>query len=118
MVSETMREARFELDTSETAPYLSQALLHVRGWTRDLADADRMHKTVMMLFPDAIGESPRSRLNVLFRVEPPRENDDGPVVPLLIQSAVTPRWDAWDARQRRNLVDAQTTSLSPIFDAM
>ncbi|MGW6973801.1 type I-E CRISPR-associated protein Cas6/Cse3/CasE [Streptomyces sp. NPDC054952] len=40
-----------------------------RAVARDLRDATQMHRTLMRLVPDDLGDSPRSRSGLLFRVE-------------------------------------------------
>jgi CRISPR system Cascade subunit CasE len=56
-----------------------------RGAASDLRDAVGMHRTVMRLFPDDLGDHPRSTASVLFRIDQDR---NGPAV--LIQSALEP----------------------------
>lgn len=36
----------------------------------DVADRDRMHKRLMSLFPDGLGDNPRQAINLLFVVDP------------------------------------------------
>jgi CRISPR system Cascade subunit CasE len=55
-----------------------------RDVQRDLRDATQMHKTLMRLVPDHLGDAPRRSAGLLFRVE---ETDHG--VTLLVQ-ATTP----------------------------
>lgn len=38
--------------------------------TRDLADRDRMHKRLMSLYPDGLGQNPRQAINLLFTANP------------------------------------------------
>jgi CRISPR system Cascade subunit CasE len=59
-----------------------------RAVRADLSDAVLLHKRVMMLVPDGLGEQARARTGVLFRLE---ENRTG--VSLLIQSQVSPELD-------------------------
>lgn len=69
--------------------FLSRLLLNPRNLhvARDLGDIVDLHRSVMRAFPSHDGESPRSALGVLFRLEgrssPPE---------LLVQSLVTPNW--------------------------
>ena len=37
---------------------------------RDIADRDRLHKRLMSLFPDGLGDHPRLAINLIFTVEP------------------------------------------------
>ena len=37
---------------------------------RDIADRDRLHKRLMSLFPDGLGDHPRQAINLIFTVEP------------------------------------------------
>lgn len=37
---------------------------------RDIADRDRLHKRLMSLFPDGLGDRPRQAINLIFTVEP------------------------------------------------
>ncbi|MGJ5797684.1 type I-E CRISPR-associated protein Cas6/Cse3/CasE [Streptomyces europaeiscabiei] len=54
---------------------------------RDLTSPDSLHKTVMSLAPDNLGDHPRQQTGLLFRLEDPA----GPTPPtLLIQSHQTP----------------------------
>ena len=50
---------------------LTQLTLNPRNRTvaRDLANAQDMHRTVMSLLPDGLGDSPRAVTGTLFRVE-------------------------------------------------
>ncbi|GIH29588.1 type I-E CRISPR-associated protein Cas6/Cse3/CasE [Acrocarpospora phusangensis] len=59
--------------------------LRRRDVNSDLADPDRLHKRMMMLIPDGLGEQARARAGVLFRVEDTRQG-----VQLLAQSQVKP----------------------------
>jgi CRISPR system Cascade subunit CasE len=52
----------------------------------DLGNAAALHRRVMTLVPDGIGDTPRARAGVLFRLEP--ESADRPV--LLIQTQLPP----------------------------
>lgn len=59
-----------------------------RAVRADLSDAVLLHKRVMTLVPDGLGEQARARTGVLFRLE---ENRSG--ISLLIQSQVHPDLD-------------------------
>jgi CRISPR system Cascade subunit CasE len=55
----------------------------------ELGDSQAMHRRVMSLFPDLDSPSPRSALNVLYRVDPPTAGQ--PAYSLLVQSSAPPR---------------------------
>jgi CRISPR system Cascade subunit CasE len=59
--------------------------LRRREVNNDLADPDRLHKRMMMLIPDEMGERARSQGGVLFRVEDTRNG-----LQLLIQTTMKP----------------------------
>jgi CRISPR system Cascade subunit CasE len=78
--------------------YLSRLVLNPGNGRvrRDLGDCHELHRTVLSAFPTIGGEGQgtegaRSRLGVLFRLEP--TGRDGRVV-VLVQSAATPDWSA------------------------
>ena len=76
---------------------------------RDLADVTQLHRSVMNLFPDELGPSPRQAAGVLFRVE-----DQGEGVRVLIQSALQP-----DLKQLPDhYADAATLKLKGLLDAL
>ncbi|MGX2993925.1 type I-E CRISPR-associated protein Cas6/Cse3/CasE [Streptomyces sp. JNUCC 64] len=59
----------------------------------DLGDAAALHRRVMTLVPDGLGDSPRARAGVLFRVEPdaPHRSTGAPTAPVvLVQTQVPP----------------------------
>ncbi|MGW3353749.1 type I-E CRISPR-associated protein Cas6/Cse3/CasE [Nonomuraea rubra] len=56
-----------------------------RDVNNDLRDPDRLHKRLMLLVPDDIGDQARSTAGVLFRVEETRQGTQ-----LLIQSRMKP----------------------------
>lgn len=56
-----------------------------RDVNNDLADPDRLHKRLMMLVPDELGEQARAQTGVLFRVEDIRNG-----LQLLVQSSMKP----------------------------
>ncbi|WP_162890463.1 type I-E CRISPR-associated protein Cas6/Cse3/CasE [Streptomyces olivoreticuli] len=96
---------------ASTVPlYLARLQLNTadRQVQRDLRYAHELHKTVMSLFPEALGETPRASAGILFRLEPGRS---GPV--MLVQSAIPAHLD--------NLPVGYTTaadqrSLSPVLE--
>lgn len=49
----------------------------------DIADRNRMHKRLMSLYPNGLGESPRQKINLLFAVDEPRST-------IVIQSDLPP----------------------------
>ncbi len=57
-----------------------------RDVQRDLADAAHMHRTLMSVFPDGAGPSPRKALGVLYRVDERRRGE----LVLFAQSVVRP----------------------------
>lgn len=69
--------------------FLSRLLLNPRSLhvARDLGDIVELHRSVMCAFPSRDGESPRSALGVLFRVEARSSPAE-----LLVQSLVPPDW--------------------------
>ncbi|SFE68085.1 CRISPR system Cascade subunit CasE [Actinopolyspora alba] len=73
--------------TAPRTAMLTQLRLNPRhpATGRELANVDGMHRRVMSLFPDSLGDNPRSEAGVLHRVE---HNHAAAVV--LIQSTLTP----------------------------
>lgn len=59
--------------------------LRRRDVTSDLRDPDLLHKRLMLLVPDEMGERARAQAGVLFRVEETRQG-----VQLLVQSSLKP----------------------------
>lgn len=53
--------------------WLSKVMLDLSKVSRDLTDRDRMHRKLLLLFPDYPGGAPnaRERMGILFRVEAP-----------------------------------------------
>ncbi|MER5348035.1 type I-E CRISPR-associated protein Cas6/Cse3/CasE [Streptomyces mirabilis] len=82
-----------------------------RAVRRDLTDTVGLHKTVMLLAPDALGEHPRQKAGLLFRLED--ATDDTPPT-LLIQSHQPP--DLTRLPQRYG--SAETRALHPMFQAL
>lgn len=70
-----------------TTATLTRILLNPRSTAvrKDLADADGLHKTVMRLAPDGIGDSARQQAGILFRLDRTQTGDV-----LLIQSLLPP----------------------------
>jgi CRISPR system Cascade subunit CasE len=69
--------------------YLARGVLNPasRDVQRDLADPVHLHRTLMKLFPDGVGDSPRKALGVLHRVDEDRRR--GQIV-LFVQSIERP----------------------------
>ncbi|MER6425504.1 type I-E CRISPR-associated protein Cas6/Cse3/CasE [Streptomyces sp. NPDC001137] len=78
---------------------------------RDLTDTVSLHKTVMLLAPDDLGDNPRQKAGLLFRLED--ATDDTPPT-LLIQSHQPP--DLTRLPQRYG--SAETRTLHPMFQAL
>ncbi|MFH7340621.1 type I-E CRISPR-associated protein Cas6/Cse3/CasE [Streptomyces sp. KHY 26] len=75
---------------------------------RDLRDATQMHKTVMRMVPDGLGDSPRHQAGLLYRVD---ESDTAST--LLVQAA-----DLDPARLPAGYGHADVKNLSPMFTAL
>ncbi|MFK0025642.1 type I-E CRISPR-associated protein Cas6/Cse3/CasE [Streptomyces sp. NPDC090798] len=82
-----------------------------RAVRRDLTDTARLHKTVMLLAADALGEHPRQKAGLLFRLED--ATDDTPPT-LLIQSHQPPDL----TRLPQDYGSAETRALHPMFQAL
>ncbi|MGI5346641.1 type I-E CRISPR-associated protein Cas6/Cse3/CasE [Streptomyces sp. CA-250714] len=91
--------------------YLTRIHLNPRNGRvrRDLADAGQLHKTLMRLMPDHLGDSARADSGLLFRLD---ETDTGPVV--LAQSRTTPD----PGRLPDGYGQAQVRDLTPMFHAL
>ena len=98
-----------------TTATLTRILLNPRSAAvrRDLADADGLHKTVMRLAPEGIGDSARKQAGILFRLD---RSKTGEV--LLVQSLVTPNFERLpadygqvDTRDLSDMLKAFTTGL-------
>ncbi|MFF4248885.1 type I-E CRISPR-associated protein Cas6/Cse3/CasE [Streptomyces sp. NPDC001822] len=81
---------------------------HSRDVQRDLRDATEMHRTVMRMVPDGLGESPRSQAGLLYRLD---ETDTTST--LLVQAN---RLDP--ARLPAGYGQADLKSLTPMFTAL
>ncbi|MFJ8608086.1 type I-E CRISPR-associated protein Cas6/Cse3/CasE [Streptomyces sp. NPDC093675] len=88
---------------------LNQASHTVR---RDLADAVSLHKTVMLLAPDGLGDNPRQKAGLLFRLEEDATDHTPPA--LLVQSLQPPDL----ARLPPEYGTAETRDLAPMFQAL
>lgn len=76
---------------------------------RDLADSTELHKTVMRLLPDHLGDQPRQQGGLLFRLEPHTRRPA-----LLVQTLHQPRLDQLPA----NYGTAQTRDLTRMFHTL
>ncbi|MER6721420.1 MULTISPECIES: type I-E CRISPR-associated protein Cas6/Cse3/CasE [Streptomyces] len=81
---------------------------HSRDVQRDLRDATEMHRTVMRMVPDDLGESPRSQAGLLYRLD---ETDTTST--LLVQAN---RLDP--ARLPAGYGQADLKNLTPMFTAL
>ncbi|MFI6340511.1 type I-E CRISPR-associated protein Cas6/Cse3/CasE [Streptomyces sp. NPDC050535] len=82
-----------------------------RAVRRDLTDTAHLHKTVMLLAPDGLGENPRHKAGLLFRLED--TTDDTPPT-LLIQSHQPPDL----TRLPQDYGSAETRALHPMFQSL
>ncbi|MEU9671443.1 type I-E CRISPR-associated protein Cas6/Cse3/CasE [Streptomyces bobili] len=81
---------------------------HHRAVHRDLRDATQMHRTVMRLVPDNLGDSPRLKAGLLYRLE---ETDTAST--LLVQAAhLDP------TRLPHGYGHAEIKNLTPMFSAL
>lgn len=80
-----------------------------RDVQRDLRYAAEMHKTLMRLVPDALGDSPRRKTGLLYRVDD-TEHDTF----LLVQSTTPPATERLPPRYGT----AQVKDLTPMFAAL
>lgn len=76
---------------------------------RDLTDAVGLHRTIMRLAPQNLGDRAREQAGVLFRLD---EDDDGAT--LLIQTRTPPELDELPAGYGRT----DTRDLAPMFKAL
>jgi CRISPR system Cascade subunit CasE len=99
-----------------TEAWLTRLVLNPahRQTHRDLGNAAALHQRVMRLVPDGLGDAPRARAGVLFRVEP--EGPGGPGAPVvLVQTQVPPDTARLPAGYA---AEAQTRSMRPMFEAL
>lgn len=101
-------------DTRTTAGSAWLTRLHLnpasRAVQRDLGNAAALHRRVMALVPDGLGESPRSRAGVLFRLD--TGSSDAAV--LLVQSRVAPD----PRRLPREYAEAQIKDMHALLTAL
>ncbi|MEU5083325.1 MULTISPECIES: type I-E CRISPR-associated protein Cas6/Cse3/CasE [Streptomyces] len=81
---------------------------HSRDVQRDLRDATEMHRTVMRMAPDDLGNSPRYQAGLLYRLD---ETDTSSV--LLVQAASLD-----PSRLPAGYGHAEVKSLAPMFTAL
>ncbi|MGW6292662.1 type I-E CRISPR-associated protein Cas6/Cse3/CasE [Streptomyces sp. NPDC055058] len=81
---------------------------HSRDVQRDLRDATQMHRTVMRMVPDNLGDAPRQQTGLLYRLE---ETDTSST--LLVQAAQLD-----PARLPDDYGQADIKSLTPMFSAL
>lgn len=88
--------------------YLSKLDLdaRVKEVRRDLSDVHQLHRSVMSMFPEVPGETPRVDLGVLYRLEP------GDKAVLLVQSSAPAE------RQPAGFTIAGSRPLEPLLDAL
>jgi CRISPR system Cascade subunit CasE len=75
----------------------------------DLRDALEMHRTTMRMFPDGLGDHPRKRASVLFRVD---DDATGPFI--LVQSAIKPEPERLPA----SYGTVECKSLAPVLERL
>lgn len=75
----------------------------------DLRDTGRLHRRIMGLFPDSLGENARAAGAILFRVD-----DDPRGTSVLVQSAVAPDL----ARLPEGYAHGEVRTLDPLMDAL
>ncbi len=92
-----------------TRVFLNPASPVVQGDARDPA---RLHRTVMLAFPDDSGPSPRRSLGILHRLD---EEPGGRLV-LLVQSSAKPLTERWPASYILNLSNDVDLAFSTVGD--
>jgi len=98
--------------TSTGSAWLTRLRLNTASRTvqRDLGNATALHRRVMTLVPDGLGDSPRSRAGVLFRLD--ADSTGAPV--LLVQSRIAPD----TSRLPQGYADAWTKDMSALLAAL
>jgi CRISPR system Cascade subunit CasE len=86
--------------------------LRSRAVRNDLRDCQGLHRTLMCLFPETAGDSPRNSLEVLYRVEQISSAD----VQILLQSAVPPDFERLPANYLKD--PAQSKPIPPMADVI
>ncbi|MCC3768638.1 type I-E CRISPR-associated protein Cas6/Cse3/CasE [Streptomyces sp. UNOC14_S4] len=109
----TMPAAPLAADTVQTTTaWLARLLLNPasRAVQHDLRDIAVLHRRLMALFPDGLGDSPRARAGLLFRLD-----HDGTGAPtLLVQSRTAP--DA--SRLPDGYAHVGIREMSPVLEAL
>lgn len=82
---------------------------HSRDVQRDLRDAVQMHKTLMRLVPDNLGDTPRREAGLLYRID---ENEDTTVLLVQAHTALDP------AHLPRGYGHTDVKPLTPMFTAL
>jgi CRISPR system Cascade subunit CasE len=77
---------------------------------QDLRNAAALHRRIMTLVPDGLGDSPRARAGVLFRTE--ADPDGAPV--LLVQTGIAPD----TSRLPTGYAQGATRDMTALFDAL
>ncbi|MBO8202701.1 type I-E CRISPR-associated protein Cas6/Cse3/CasE [Streptomyces smyrnaeus] len=98
--------------TATESAWLTRLRLNTahRAVQRDLANAAALHRRVMTLVPEDLGDSPRSRAGILFRLD-----DDGTGTPaLLVQSRIAPD----TARLPHGYAQTQTKDMRTLITAL
>ncbi|GAA1989719.1 type I-E CRISPR-associated protein Cas6/Cse3/CasE [Nocardiopsis rhodophaea] len=85
--------------------WLTHALLPAHEADRLVHSASAMHRRVMAMFPDHLGDQPRQAAGVLYRVEPEKQG-----ARLLVQSRIAPNLSG--------LPHARTLSLLPLLEQL
>ncbi|MGV9314914.1 type I-E CRISPR-associated protein Cas6/Cse3/CasE [Streptomyces sp. NPDC003691] len=103
-----------------TAAWLTRLVLNPahRQTHYDLGNAAALHRRVMTLVPDGLGDSPRARAGVLFRVEAdtPQRPGDMPGAPVvLVQTQVPPDTGRLPGGY---LTQARTRDMRPMLGAL
>ncbi len=95
-----------------TSAHLARIRLnpHSRAVQRDLRDATQLHRTIMRLVPDGLGDQARQHTGLLFRLEITEDSST-----LLVQSAGTP---LDPSRLPAGYGTAEVKDLTPMFQAL
>ncbi|MGW4290441.1 type I-E CRISPR-associated protein Cas6/Cse3/CasE [Streptomyces sp. NPDC004673] len=114
--STTVRSLTPETATADasgtTTVWLTRLRLNPAARTvqRDLRDAAALHRRIMTLVPDGLGDNPRARAGILFRLD-----HDGTGAPTLLVQSCLPT----DTRRLpKDYADTQTRDLTPLLSAL
>ncbi|MFD3680385.1 type I-E CRISPR-associated protein Cas6/Cse3/CasE [Streptomyces sp. NPDC058613] len=83
--------------------------LHNRAVQRDLRDATEMHRTLMRLVPDGLGDSPRMRSGLLYRLD---VTDNATMLLVQAMQPISPE------RLPEGYGEIEVKDLSPMFTAL